>query len=249
MSEYELEPLDPELRDLLTHERERPGIPDDVMSRLRNRLATAIPGLAGAPAGSNAGTSAPTASAAPRWALWHRPIPFALASFAVGGLVGAAVHAALSRPTAPIATPPVVSAPPAPATPLTPPTPVAPLIVTPPVAPPIAPPAVAHHTPRPPPPDAPSGRDTSLAAERALVEIARTALARGDLADCFETLRRHLQNFPDGQLVEERESLWVQALVNDGQLAAAKERATKFRQRFPHSLLLPAIDAAVQSIP
>ncbi len=256
MSEPHLEPLDRELLDFIAYERDEPGIPVEVMSRLRGRLATAIPGMAPPPPPpSSPAPSAPAPSAPHGLSLLHHPIRFGLATFAIGGLVGAGVHAGLA-PSAPIAAPPIAQTAPAPVVaPVPPPAPPPPIPapVAPPPAPIVQPPAVVHHAPRPPSPlphdDAPAGRDTALAAETALVEIARSALARRDVPGCIDALQRHLAQFPNGQLVEERESLWVQALVNDGQLAAAKDRANKFRQRFPHSLLLPAIDAAVPSIP
>ena len=111
---------------------------------------------------------------------------------------------------------------------------------------PIAAPPVAT-TPPPvaaPVPEAPQ-RDKDLAAERSLLETARTALGRGQVASALATLERHAQQFPRGRLVEERESVWVQALVEAGRRREAEERAERFRQRFPHSFLRPAVEAAV----
>jgi hypothetical protein len=59
-------------------------------------------------------------------------------------------------------------------------------------------------------------------------------------------LARHASGFPRGQLVEEREGMWVKALVLAGRPAAARARAESFRRRFPHSLFLPAVDAALK---
>jgi TolA-binding protein len=92
-------------------------------------------------------------------------------------------------------------------------------------------------------------RDTGLAAERNLIEIARTALARGHIDAALATLRRHARQYPQGKLSEERDSLLVQALVAKGDYAQARERATRFRRQHPSSLFLPAVDQAVQSIP
>ncbi|MBX7101953.1 MAG: hypothetical protein K1X89_29825, partial [Myxococcaceae bacterium] len=89
------------------------------------------------------------------------------------------------------------------------------------------------------------GRDLALSAERALLEVARTALARGEVAQALEALERHEHEAPRGRLVEEREALFVQALVRAGRKEAAEQRASAFRARFPDSLLMPAVDAAL----
>jgi outer membrane protein assembly factor BamD (BamD/ComL family) len=89
----------------------------------------------------------------------------------------------------------------------------------------------------------------SLSAERALLETARAAVARGQSGATIGALRRHEQEFPQGRLAEERESLWVQALVMGGQYDEARARAARFRQKFPDSMLLPAVESAVGSIP
>lgn len=94
--------------------------------------------------------------------------------------------------------------------------------------------------------DAPK-RDLQLAEERGLIEIARTALVKRDTERALTTLEDHARKFPAGQLVEERESLMVQALVNAGQVQEARERAAAFRKRFPDSMLLPAVEAALKA--
>src|SRR6185295_3590000 len=60
-----------------------------------------------------------------------------------------------------------------------------------------------------------------LSAERALLDRARGALARSDGDGALVPLARHASGFPRGQLVEEREGMWVKALV----LAARPKRA------------------------
>jgi hypothetical protein len=93
------------------------------------------------------------------------------------------------------------------------------------------------------------GRDVDLAAERALLEIARTALARGQSARALEALQRHATEFPRGRLGEEREALSIQALLAAGRRDEARARAERFEKTFPRSLLLPAIDAALAPKP
>lgn len=96
--------------------------------------------------------------------------------------------------------------------------------------------------------EAKSEGDSNLKAERGLVEVARTALARHNVGEAMGLLSRHETEFPNGQLAEERESLWIQCLVNSGKGAEARIRADDFRRRFPRSILLPAVDAVVESI-
>jgi outer membrane protein assembly factor BamD (BamD/ComL family) len=88
--------------------------------------------------------------------------------------------------------------------------------------------------------------DRDLAAERALIDQARTALGRDERRAAREVLEQHAQRFPQGQLGEEREFLWIQTLVLDGQNEAASERAKRFEQDFPKSLLAPAIRALIK---
>ncbi len=96
-------------------------------------------------------------------------------------------------------------------------------------------------------PDAgpPASRDTSLADERTLLEVARTALARDDTAGALQALRAHEARYASGRLVEEREALVVVALVHAGRRGEAEARAREFRARWPDSLLLPSVDAAL----
>jgi hypothetical protein len=91
-----------------------------------------------------------------------------------------------------------------------------------------------------------STKDTSLAAERSLLEIARTALARGDSASALDALGKHQAQFPKGQLSEEREALYVQALAMAGRMTEAKQRADRFKKIWPGSMLLPVVESAVE---
>jgi TolA-binding protein len=130
------------------------------------------------------------------------------------------------------------------------PEPVAPPVPAPAVTAPVAPPVVR---PRPAGQaglgDSRDARDDRLAAERRLLEIARTALGRGRTDGALATLHQHARLFPSGQLAEERESLLVQALVAKGDYAQARERATRFHRQHPHSLFAPVVEQALQSIP
>ena len=101
------------------------------------------------------------------------------------------------------------------------------------------------------PPDVPrpvSGRDVALADERALVEMARTAFARGDKPAALAALEQHSRRFPRGQLSEERESLRIQAWVQSGRFKEARAAAEAFRRSFPESMLLPLVEETLQAI-
>ena len=87
----------------------------------------------------------------------------------------------------------------------------------------------------------------SLAAERELLERARAALARPDAASASKALEEHAHRFPQGQLAEEREVLWIKALAISQRRQEARAKAALFRERFPRSILLPVVDAALSS--
>jgi outer membrane protein assembly factor BamD (BamD/ComL family) len=85
-----------------------------------------------------------------------------------------------------------------------------------------------------------------LAAERAVIERARSALARGDGQGALVAVAQHQRDFPSGQLSEEREALAVQALATAGRAQEAAERGARFRKTFPNSLLLPLVERALR---
>lgn len=84
-----------------------------------------------------------------------------------------------------------------------------------------------------------------LAAERALLEVVRAAVARDHPDVALDAIRRHERDFPRGELAEEREGLRVIALVRAGDRDEARARADRFRARWPRSVLLRAIDAVL----
>jgi hypothetical protein len=108
-------------------------------------------------------------------------------------------------------------------------------------------PAASASANRSPPDAGASGvsHDTALAAERVLLETARAALARGQRATAFDALERHAREFPRGRLGEEREGLWIQALLGAGRVDEARERLRRFRKSYPRSMLLPAFEASL----
>ncbi len=246
MNEHEIDPLEPELRAILEVERSQPDMPREAAERVLRRVE-ATAGLADE-SPQERGAAGGGARSVEHGFLARR-LPFGMAMFVLGGLTGAGLYATLQPHARPVAV--------APRTPQTTLPPMVPAIDPAPIArpaPAVAPtpaPATAPVPPgsRPPTPAGGAGRDTDLAAERALLEVARTALSRGQVDAALEATQRHARRFPRGQLAEERESVWIQALVAADRPAEARQRAAEFRRRFPRSMLRPVVEAAVRSNP
>jgi hypothetical protein len=94
-----------------------------------------------------------------------------------------------------------------------------------------------------------STRGSQLSAERILLDEARAALMQGNPARALDRLDRHRRTFPHPLLAEERDAMWVQALVRDGRYDEARARASTFRRRSPDSLFSSVVDSAIASIP
>lgn len=150
------------------------------------------------------------------------PDPAAIASDS-GAVSTAARASSMEPPAAPSPPPPAAPAPVEPARPVAP---------------------RRRPTPRPAP--APT---STLAAEQALLEKARRALDAEDGPAALAAVADHARRFPRGQLAEERALLEIQALVRSGRLDAAHSRAARFRARFPDSLLLEALNLALEMAP
>lgn len=164
-----------------------------------------------------------------------------VATFALGAGAGVAVDRSIAPPAP--ASPPIVSvvSAPEPAPPVRVPEEPRGVPVT-------ALPSVAA-PPRATAPIAPVPSDVSargLAAERALLDVARGALARGEPKEAFEATQRHVTEYPAGALVEEREAIAIKALVALGRRDEARGRAAEMERRYPNSLLLRAVKAAVE---
>jgi hypothetical protein len=255
------ERLPPELDAFLAPERRRPDPPADAQDEVFSRVGATLgwfggpgpgpggsdpPGGAPPPAGQIGGgaVGAQAAGAVAKGALAKTVV-----TLVVGGVIGSGVHEAYDRATdrrierAKVAAvaPPTAPAPPLPA----------PEIEAQPE--PTAAPAVrAVHAP----PRAEQAartevreRDRNLAAERALIEQARTALAREQDAAALAALERHARDFPQGVLEEERESLRVQAMVGLAQFDQARKMGARFHRRFPRSIFGAVVDEALKSIP
>lgn len=229
MSREPLEPLDPELANLLDAER-RALPPAASLKRVWSRVEQGpLPG--GGAKGSHGTGSG--------WLASHA-LPLAAGTFLAGTIAGAAGYAALR---------------PAPAERIVYLDRVAPPAS---IATTIEPPEAPQPTASPPPipSDHPSTRQaaplastSTLVAERALLDDARAALASGDTARALTLLDVHANRFPKPQLAEEHEALAIQALVVSKRYDEARSRAARFRAAAPNSLFLPAIDASLASIP
>jgi hypothetical protein len=237
MSE-QLPPLPGDIEKLLAPVRGVPALPPGVETRLWGPIAAQL--AAPPPALPHA----PLPKPPPHLPVWLAKWPLAVA-FAVGGGAGAGLHARITKPkvvesvvavAAPEASPPLAPVP-------------APL----PIEPPPAPARPNHHlAPAAPAPipvipstPAPVPNDAALGAERALLEIGRTALARGQPKAAYQAMVDHERRFPSGRLSEERDAIRIQALAAMGQLDAARVLAESFRLTYPKSLLLPAVDRAL----
>jgi hypothetical protein len=88
-----------------------------------------------------------------------------------------------------------------------------------------------------------------LAAELRLIERARSALAAGDAGTALSALREHAAHYARGTLEQEREALWVKALVGAGRFGEARAASQRFAERYPNSTLLDSVNAAVRTIP
>jgi hypothetical protein len=180
------------------------------------------------------------------------------AALLVGAGAGAVLHAALAPPRVVYVDRPVTIFAPAPPMALPPPSAVA--VPSASIAPPspdrAAPSATVARLAQPPVAasagdatlDAgspPKRDDDGLRRERAILDVARTALGRGDAASALDALARHAAEHPAGKLTEEREAMTIQSLVAAGRTSEARERADAFRQRYPRSFFLPSIDASL----
>jgi hypothetical protein len=225
-----------DLREFLDSERAYPDPPPEVEQRVFSRLVTTLalsPGLPAPPA-------PPVAASVGAKVMVAGGVRRVLTIFLLGAGVGAGGYGAFQAlHTRPPAQPISLPAAPEPPAPLPPPLPEA------------TPPAPEPPSPAPQARARESGesRDQRLAAERRLLESARTALVAGEHDAAIASLRRHARVFSDGQLAEERDALLIRALVGKGDYPQARERASRFHRQHPRSLFAGVVDQAMQSIP
>ena len=84
-----------------------------------------------------------------------------------------------------------------------------------------------------------------LRAERVILDRAQTALRDGRYGDARRSVGAHARQFPRGVLAEERDGLRIRVALAAGQTARAERWYTRFLQRYPDSLFLPALTALV----
>jgi len=80
-------------------------------------------------------------------------------------------------------------------------------------------------------PDAPS--DSTLGAQVALLDGARTALAAGAFGEVLAMTERYQQQFPNGELAPDAEVVALEALAAQGDHETLAARATRFLARYP----------------
>jgi hypothetical protein len=171
-----------------------------------------------------------------------------IAVFAVGGAVGAAVYASLSKPPAPavvyVDRPILLPSPaPTPGSTLVPAMPAAATSVAPAGAGGTHPSSAGAAAAKAAPPL------SQLEAERAMLDDARTALLQGDPTRALDRLARHRRAFASPRLGEERDAMCVEALVKAGRYSEARAQAEAFRRTWPSSLFSATVDSALESIP
>ncbi len=248
------------LDELIKSERARAGFSKDERAALWKGIEHGVSALqAPAPPSPSRPQTPPSPATSAAQALGSWKLGALLAASLVGGAaVGAAAHARWSAPRTvyvdrqepvvlasvpgPAAAAATASAPSASASPPD-------AAAESPRLPSGAPPGARERLPAPRPPlpaaSAPA-RDAPLERERTLLDMSRTALARGDAAAALASLEAHAREFPRGQLAEEREVMAIQALVATHRMPEARQRAAAFRTTYPASALLPVIDEAVQ---
>lgn len=232
--------LSPAVKRLLEHERARPQPGAEVEARVLEKLTQS---MLTAPLGADAPS---VSSAVPASAAKLGVAKLVLAAV-IGAGAGAGVHATFRAPevrVVEVVRERVVEVP----------MPVAPEPVPEPPTEIAKKPPVAKPAPKVPPSMPPKSdeevsreRDRALAAERMLLEQARTSLARQNPAEALAALNEHRQRFADGQLGEEREGLEVLARFAAGEVERAQAAAAEFKRRYPQSVLLRAIRRAEET--
>jgi hypothetical protein len=205
--------------------------PPGAQARVRAKLEIAIPEIRRAGGGGGHGG---------RVRGWRGGIAWPVATFALGGMAGAALAGVLER-----APPPRVVY-------VEPPAPTAVQSAGP------APTEVASATAMVPNPAmtgpasaGPPGpqEQSQLEAERRLLDDARAALVAEIPDRALENLAAHRSRFPKAILAEERDALEIQALVRAGRYREARDRARAFGDRWPESLFGHTVRSAIASIP
>lgn len=242
-------PVDPDLEPLFRGERARSAAPAGSKERVLSRVLSALPSTDGGGGDDGAGDHGHGGDGAREavrtvrlGAAGAKLVPI-VAAFLIGGATGGAIVATsmpsrvayVDRPATDSASPsraPVASA----SSSVSIPTMTMPLGSS------------ASSTPPSPVPGGTVSPDLALAREREILDVARTALGRGDGVHALDAVERHTREFPRGQMIEEREAIAVQALAKLGRADAAATRGERFRKLYPTSVLVPVIDAALSLV-
>ncbi len=235
--------------DLLKAEKGRKGFTraerDAMWKGIQRSIAVgAAVGVASTAAAAGAAKGATAAATATKLATWKLILLLSAVAI-VGAGAGAAAHAKWGAPKiVTLEAPPRIEAQPAPipspTITSTPPPPIETATATAPSATTARPRSTATTSAEP------AAKDPSLARERTLLDMARTALSRGDATGALASLDTHAKEFPSSQLSEEREVLAIQALAAAGRMPEARKRATSFRTRFVNSPMRSIVDEATQ---
>jgi len=214
---------------LLLREDAAPSPPADAEARVASRLAASLAGsssVAGAPVTpkSSGGTAKVLAERFVRWSVVPLGVGVALGA---GGQALRGGGELLPQPATPVASvvAVVASAP----------------VISVEVAPePAASSAAVSSAPS-------AAAKNTLSAERNVLDRARKRLAADEPLEALTFLEQHSQQFPRGQLSEEREAMRVNVLVLLGRVAEAKARGEAFVARYPSSLMGSSVRAALRS--
>ncbi len=251
-------PLPDDIRSLIEADRRATSISDESRDRIMKRMGAGFL-AAGITTVAVTGTAKAAASGTAVGLLgrfFASKTALAATAFVIGGAAGASGYAVATR-AAPQSPPAVTAAAPTPAstshtaTPAPTTLPAAPMDTSAspvPVVPPVAttvPPTAALAPAKAPA----SAHDDDLQNERVLVEMARSALARGQPAQALDAANRHAAKFPGGQLAEERESIAIHALAAAGRKVEARLRGEAFKKRYPKSIFLPGVETVMGSAP
>jgi hypothetical protein len=251
----DLEPLDPALRDLLTTARQRDADDAAFDSEKCERLLARVEREIGA------GSSTPTGTAFGLRLGSSGPIAAACAAVAIAAVIAGSMREPGDAPVAPPAIiEPAVATTSAPASGSLPEDETDERNVVPTVSVDELPSLDARPTTSAAPiaktdttkkvddvtPKLEGALSANLAGELQIVDAARAAIAKRRHAEALRLLAEHEASFPNGQLAQERERLWIQALVATGDDAQARSRAAAFRRHHPNGLLLPAVERALE---
>ena len=239
--------LPEDVRSLLDTVRTPEPISSKGLSRMEHRLALAVAVSAGA-AGVASKSAGSLLLAKLAW-FFSRKIPLGLSALAVGMGIGAGAHAVATRDSGQRAEAPVVILTQSARTESTPSTqaPMPPALIPTLEARdiPSAPVATAKFAEPHPTAISSDSAPSALAEERAVLEMARTALARGDNAAALAAVQKHERTFSSGRLREEREFVAVKALTGLGRSAEAQARGKRFLESYPKSMFAPSVRASI----